>query len=273
MSEQLTATQRVLSGAAVALALAGCSEKQTNAEPVVPDATPTESAPAQAGDQIGYDVSFPQCDTKLSEDQPFGIVGLNGTLANNFNDCFEEQITWAKDSTGDTSQPAAATYVHIGNPGSKLASKWPQEGSNRYGTCEGDDSLACDYEYGAMLAEQDIKVAAQQDADKLPVWLDVEPNYSWFFNDKPRNVAAMEGMTQAFEANGMPVGIYSSADIWQQVAGDIPADSELRGLPNWVLGAGDLEDARANCKTAGFTGEVVLAQIADNVQIDKDLIC
>jgi hypothetical protein len=261
-NEQLKFKKAALSATALAFVLTACADKQSEAQTPQPE----------VANARGYDVSFPQCDGELPNDQAFGIVGLNGTLANNFNDCFEEQIAWAKTSSGESSQPAVAIYVHIGNPGSKAASHWPQEGSNRYGICNGGDTLACDYEYGANLARADIQEAAGYGAATLMTWLDVEPNYSWQ-KDTTRNVAAMEGMVNAFENAGAPVGIYSNADIWQQLAGAVPDSSELSGLPNWVLGAGSLEEAKANCRTAGFTGEVVLAQIADNVQIDRDITC
>lgn len=274
-AEHVSKTRKVLSAGSLAFVLAACSSEsgQADKQPE-PDANSTTSDTA-AAKTIGYDVSFPQGERKdtLPTGQAFGIVGLNGTLANNFNSYFKEQIEWAKQSTGITDQPPAAIYVHVGNPGSKQASVWPETGQNRYGICEGDDSLACDYAYGSYLAEQDIQFASKYQADQLMTWLDVEPNYSWQ-KDTKRNVATMEGMTHTFQEHGTEVGIYSSADIWQQLTGDsVTSDSELQGLPNWVLGASNMQEAQANCGRDGWTGRIVLAQIADNVQIDRDIAC
>ncbi len=262
MSEKLNRSQKALSAAAVGLVMSACSTAHTTAEK--PHPSPTEATQAPG---IGYDVSFPQCNQSLPEQASVAIVGLNGTLANNFNDCFADQLSWAE-RTGDTAQ----LYVHIGDPGSQQASSWPTEGSNKYGTCNGGDSLACDYAYGSMLAAQDMTYASQYNADSLMTWLDVEPNYSWQ-SDTSRNRAAMEGMVHTFNEHGVKTGIYSSAPIWNQLAGSVPSDSELSGLPNWVLGAGTETEAQQNCQTAGFTGSVVLAQVADNVGIDRDIIC
>jgi hypothetical protein len=50
----------------------------------------------------GYDVSYPQCDGALPADQAFGIVAVNGGLANTTNPCLDDEISWAVDSAGST---------------------------------------------------------------------------------------------------------------------------------------------------------------------------
>ena len=265
MAEKLTATKRMFTGGVLVLALAACGEKQTDAD--APQAAAGMLPDTVKSGQVGYDVSWPQGDSGLRppKNAAFVIVGLNHDVANDWNQHFGKQ-----------SADAAGMYVHTANAGSKQASKWPDSGKNRYGTCEGDDNLACDYEYGRMLAEGDLKQAAKYGADSLPVWLDVEvENYSW--QKKPaRNRAALEGMVKVFTDNGNPVGIYSDAESMRHIAGKIPSDSELSGLPNWILGAGvdTKEKAQAHCDSAGFTGQVVLAQMAgDKFPIDRNLAC
>jgi hypothetical protein len=267
---ELLSTRKMLSGAALSLVLAGCAENSTPAD---------QSTPEHTGDQIGYDVSWPQGDRGLTppKDALFTIVGLNHDIANDWNPYFGDQFAQAQNGEGAGDIPAASIYVHTANPGSKVASKWPDSGKNRYGTCQGDDSLACDYEYGKLLATGDLTEGAKYDAQDAMVWLDIEKeNYSWQTGPKgpDRNRAALEGMVKAFRDHGNDVGLYSSAAAMQEIAGELPADSELNGLPNWVLGAGNLTEARANCRSAGFGGQVVLAQLAgDKYPIDRNLVC
>lgn len=85
----------------------------------------------------------------------------------------------------------------------------------------------------------------------------------------------MEGMTAAFEDAGDKVGIYSSPTQWQSIAGAVPENSNLRGLPDWELGADTIAGAEADCKEPSFTdGRIVLAQAAAPAgSIDIDVGC
>lgn len=270
MAESLLTPRKLLAGAALSLVLAGCAEKPAPADQPAPDHT---------GDRLGYDVSWPQGDKGLTppKDALFTIVGLNHDVANDWNSYFGDQFAQAQSGEGAGAIPGASFYVHTANPGRKAASKWPDSGENRYGTCQGGDSLACDYEYGKLLALGDVAEAAKYGAQDAMVWLDIEKeNYSWQTGPRgpARNRAALEGMVKAFTDHGNDVGLYSSADAMQQIAGELPADSELTGLPNWVLGSGNLAAARAHCRSAGFGGRVVLAQLAgDNYPMDRNLVC
>lgn len=266
-SEQLSASKKMLSSAAIALVLTGCTEKQTDAEAPTPGGQAAIMPTSVKSGQLGYDVSWPQGDQGLKPPQtaPFVIVGLNHDVANDWNEYFAEQ------SVG-----AIATYVHTANPGREQARTWPTSGRNRYGSCAGDDSLACDYEYGRTLAEDDLAHAAKYNAETRPFWLDVEvENYSWQ-NELARNRVALEGMVKAFTDHGNAVGIYSDTQSFARIAGELPPNSELQGLPNWILGAGVHTEAAAqeNCQAPGFTGEVVLAQMAgDAFPIDRNYVC
>ncbi|WP_337587578.1 hypothetical protein [Crystallibacter crystallopoietes] len=84
------------------------------------------AAPVRGGgdDLLGNDISWPQCNKALPEGQAFGIVGVNGGLANNTNPCFAEQLDWAEQSTGGTGQPLVALYVNTANPG-HAGTWWP----------------------------------------------------------------------------------------------------------------------------------------------------
>ena len=48
----------------------------------------------------GYDASFPQCSGSYPSNPLFGIVGVNGGLANNVNRCLSGELHWARDAPG-----------------------------------------------------------------------------------------------------------------------------------------------------------------------------
>jgi hypothetical protein len=134
---------------------------------------------------IGNDISFPQCGHAFPSRQAFGIVGVNGGLANNANPCLgpyqgggaaTSELFWAAtSSSGTTSQPKAGLYVNTGDPGNanngKPVADWPKSGTTPYGDCMqtviatstgvaivGANTPACAYEYGHERATQDAQV-------------------------------------------------------------------------------------------------------------------
>src|SRR5207248_11370792 len=48
----------------------------------------------------GYDASYPQCSGSYPSNPLFGIVGVNGGLANNANRCLSGELRWARGSPG-----------------------------------------------------------------------------------------------------------------------------------------------------------------------------
>ena len=67
----------------------------------------------------GYDASFPQCSGSYPSNPLFGIVGVNGGLANNANRCISGELHWARDTPGQKrpTQPPLSLYIDTGNPG------------------------------------------------------------------------------------------------------------------------------------------------------------
>lgn len=276
------ARRRVLAAmAGVALAVTACSSgTHAQAPKPRPSATRTRLAPssstAPTGGNHGYDVSYPQCDASLPTNATFGIVGLNKYIGTDFNTCFSKEIKWARKLPGAGQMPGFSVYVHIENPGAKLAKHWPNMGSTPHGTCHGETDPACSYEYGEDLAYGDLRQMTAAGAGRgLRIWEDVEEGYSWQNTNRTAdNVAAMEGMATAFEQAGDTVGIYSNAIPWDHIAGDVPASSNLHNLPVWVLGAENAADARQNCRSNRFAGKVIIAQLAgDRYSIDEDVLC
>ncbi len=166
----------------------------------------------------GNDVSYPQYGSSLPSAPAFGIVGVNGGLANNLNPCFG---TWASypnysqselycalaSATGSTSQPKALLYVNTGDPGNVYSGSpiadWPTSGSTPYGACVtttvvlssgsytvGENSDPCAWQYGYDRACQDVTwlaeaasaLNAQQSA--LPVSGSAS-SYPWWLDVEP----------------------------------------------------------------------------------------
>jgi hypothetical protein len=223
---------------------------------------------------IGYDVSYPQCGRSLPSQAAFGVVGLNGTLAKNFNPCFQTEARWTEHATNSTDMPKLSIYVHVANPGS-TAPNWPTTGINSDGICTGGNTTSCSYQYGEILAKDDIAHLAAEEVNSYPmVFMDVEDNYSWQTIDLNNNTAVMEGMTATFKAAGDTVGIYSDTKQWMEIVGNLTKSSSLNGLPDWVLGGYSLATAQHNCTSHSFTGTVILTQLAGpNYPVDEDFSC
>lgn len=113
---------------ALAPGLAACGGAKTTTAEVPHSTVPAATATATPNKpKLGYDVSYPQGGTTLPKTRAFGIVGLNGTLANNANPYFTSEFSWAEGSIGGTSQPKASVYVHVADPGNTVPD-WPESG-------------------------------------------------------------------------------------------------------------------------------------------------
>jgi hypothetical protein len=167
----------------------------------------------------GNDLSYPQCGTTFPVSPAFGIVGVNGGLANDLNPCLgtsgtylQSELYWANAATtGATSQPKASLYLNTADPGNIYSSlpigDWPTSGSTPDGDCTtttvttgkgtftvGANSTACAWQYGYSKAAQDVTwlsaaasaitsqsppVSAPAAASAYPWWLDVETDNTW----------------------------------------------------------------------------------------------
>ncbi|MGB8020021.1 MAG: hypothetical protein WCF04_02205 [Candidatus Nanopelagicales bacterium] len=255
-----------------------------------PTAAPTAPAPALPT-PVGYDVSWPQCGKLLPSGQAFGIVGVNGGLANNTNPCLATQLTWANASSGQSSQPRAALYANTANPGRDLASWWPTTNeypvgspiANPYGTCTGADGAACAFVYGYAKAYDNATIRGVSNPASFIWWLDVETENSWT-GDKAANRAVIEGMTHYYRdvLHAAGVGIYSTGYQWTKIMGNLgpvtsgssPAGpSNLNGLPSWIAGATTLEGAQANCRATPLTGGRVTVTQYLKDDLDHNYAC
>lgn len=230
----------------------------------------------------GNDVSYPQCNKPLPKGQLFGIVGVNGGLANDTNPCFDAELTWAEASVGGTNQGKAALYVNTANPGNLGVADWPTNNvdpithsvdSDPYGTCTGNDDRTCAYQYGWNMAELDAQTRIGKNTpSSFKWWLDVETVNSWETNTI-NNTADLEGMVTYFEGAGGSVGLYSTATQWNQIIGSVSSTSNLYGLDSWIPGSSDLSSAENACSQKGLTGgKTTVTQYVAN-RFDYDYSC
>ncbi len=186
---------------------------------VVALALPASAATPGGAVTTGNDISFPQSASTFPSGQAFGIVGVNGGLAETLNPCFgadpsytDSELYWAvSSSTGAANQPKASLYVNTGDPGNvannQPVTDWPSSGNTPYGACTtttvtigstgdlvGADSTACAWMYGAQAANEAASWLASEAASDnngsppvsvptgpgaYPWWLDVETGNSW----------------------------------------------------------------------------------------------
>src|SRR5258708_3621786 len=99
------------------------------------------SAGPAATSTVGHDISYPQCGKTFPSKPAFGIVGVNGGLANDLNPCLgptsaypsykQSELYWAVSAaTGSTTQPKASLYLNTADPGNlyngKPIADWPK---------------------------------------------------------------------------------------------------------------------------------------------------
>jgi hypothetical protein len=233
---------------------------------------------------IGYDASYPQCSGSYPSNPLFGIVGVNGGLANNANPCVGGELHWALGTPGQNhpKQPPLSLYIDTGNPGAHHVADWPSGGTTRlYASCNGKLTNACSYLYGEQRAAHSYRLVAAEDpvgAKTAPWWLDVELAASWA-GTYQLNIAALQGFIAGLQNAGVtgPIGIYSTAAQWREITGLTAQTTRAafgRRLPDWVAGTrATLAEGRTNCTNGGFTGAApTLAQYRIG-PLDADLRC
>ncbi|HEX4034430.1 MAG TPA: hypothetical protein VHX66_08310 [Solirubrobacteraceae bacterium] len=232
----------------------------------------------------GYDVSYPQCSGSYPSNPLFGIVGVNGGLANKANPCVSGELQWARDAPTPKrpKQPPLSLYIDTGNPGGHHVADWPNAGTaSDYGACNGLLTNSCSYIYGEQRATHSLHVVAALDpvaARTAPWWLDVELMASWA-GTYELNIAALQGFIAGLRNAGAAgaIGIYSTTAQWKEITGltaQTTATAFDGPLPDWVAGTdATLAQARQNCASGGFTGVAPsLAQYRTG-SLDADLRC
>ena len=200
-------------------------------------------APAARISGVGFDISYPQCRSTWPSGAAFGIVGLNGGAPLLSNRCFADQLAWARRTR------AYAVYVNTAYTGV-------------------GDPVA----YGRRLAEDAIRRERAAGVSGIGMWwLDVELANPW--KGTPReNATVLDSMAARLQQAGVRVGIYSSPDMWFEIAGIW----EPR-LPVWnAIGTGTQAQAAATCEES-FAGSAsaIVQWVAkrDGVDVDHNLVC
>ena len=229
----------------------------------------------------GFDISYPQCGGSYPSGAAFGIVGVNGGLANDANGCLSSELAWAGATPGLTSppQPKTSLYINTADPGNGVAD-WPRSGSTTaYGPCDGSWSQACSYIYGQQRASYSYGLAPSSLASSAPWWLDIETANSWATaangsNWAPLNVATIQGFIAGLQGKGAngAIGFYSTASQWQSITGQNATNSSFPTAHDWVAGAGSLSEAQTNCSASFSGGRVALAQFPSG-GFDGDYAC
>ncbi len=235
---------------------------------------------------LGYDVSFPQCNTPLPPTPGFGVVGVNNGYPFSINPCLNTELQWAMSSAGGKPQ----FYANTANPGPSSNADWPK-GQQTPDVCDGTDSTGCSYDYGwnaaqgsfenAVNAETAVGAASpQSSATSATWWLDVETGNSWESLGTTSPTATQLGNDQAdlqgelayFASVGVAnVGVYSTGYQFGQIVGT--PGTVFPAIPVWLPGYATQAAAQAACANTSFTGgRVTMIQYALN-GLDGDYLC
>jgi hypothetical protein len=247
-------------------------------------AATTGVAAAATDPNVGFDISYPQCNGSFPGPGAYGIVGVNGGRAFSANPCLgtgdgASELSWAGMN--------AALYANTGDPGPALSSHWPN-GQTTPKQCNtasnpGSDTPECHYDYGWNAAADSYRDAvnayvslgwAPAGSATTPVanewWLDVETANSWT-SSTSLNVQALQGEADYLTAAGaLRVGFYAGSSPWQSITGNTKVFS---AYPSWVPGAGTVSDAQSKCGGFGASGgPVALSQYLSG-SFDGDYRC
>ena len=208
-----------------------------------PKLAPWPAVPAASVPPLGYDVSHPQCKKALPTDGGFAIVGITGGHPFSSNKCVGDQLKWAVTKSGH------AVYVNSAFPGSG--------DPVAYGTSIADDAVTREH--------------AQSSRGTAVWWLDVETANTWAGTTQ-QNASVIDAMASRLQQLGVRVGIYSTPQMWAEIAGDWSP-----GLPIWyATGPGTVDTATAACAKsfAGSPAAVVQwVQKTKQGELDHNMVC
>ena len=214
--------------------------------PLLPGAPEPTAAPRARPATLtgtGFDISYPQCLSAFPSNAAFGIVGVNGGAPRTSNRCLAEQAAWAK-GLGAYAVYVNTSYSGVGDPVA-------------YGRALIDDAIA-------------RKQSVVRGGTSM-WWLDVEITNTWR-GTQQENATVLAAMAARLQELKVRVGIYSSPQQWQTIAGDWAP-----GLPVWnATGPGTRQAATRACSEsfAGSTTAIVQwVQRADGRRLDHNVIC
>lgn len=192
----------------------------------------------------GIDVSWPQCGQPLpAVADGFAVVGVNGGRPMTANPCLRGQLDALRGHL------PVAFYLNLSAPPA------------------GMDPVA----YGTKIADDGLARIARTGARSPVVWLDVEVLNAW--RDPATNLAVINAALRRLRAHGLVGGIYSSAPMWQQIAGDASVH-----VPVWLAITGsEVPTLRHACAVGlgGATATMVqyVAVTPSRQLVDADVLC
>ena len=223
---------------------------------------------------LGGDMSWPQCPpgTGIAQKQGQGspyplstakyvVLGLTNGPGFTPNPCLADQLAFVEQRGLQ-----GAAYSVISYPGSRTLARVGSRGPYDAGTGLGRLRNA-----GYSQALYNIATMKRVGLRTPIVWLDVEPVPDFDWPDDPAaNAAVVVGATRGYRDHGYPVGVYSTASLWQRVVGDLRL-----GLPEWrAAGETSRAEARRRCGSSRMfqSGPAVLSQWVEAGR-DQDITC
>jgi LysM repeat protein len=213
-----------------------------------------QSNPYRSG-AIGYDVSYPNCDTRVPESSTFAVIGLNLGRPFTANPCFTRE--W------DAARQPRSVYVNTAYSPALFRHVTPTcAAAGRSQPFRPAAQRA--YAVGCSEAAADLQLLAA--TPPAAIWLDVEPGNTWS-SRRSLNAATIKGVLERLLGQvGHPaVGVYSNAAFWRSIVGRWSSLS----VPEWVAtGAPD----PPGCPAGFAAGPVWLSQTTDG-RLDTDTAC
>lgn len=197
----------------------------------------------------GIDVSFPNCEVRLTGREGFAVVGVNGGRPFSFNPCLRGEYSHYAHST------KSAVYVNTGYE--------PIYGRYVTAACEKTRSRGIAYAVGCSEADASVRHLARLGLPQPRVWwLDVEPSNVWSAR-RAVNTSVLRGMMDYLEKSATTsiVGIYSMSPWWHEIT-----TNWRTSAPEWIPKTG------ARCPAAFSAGPVWLTQTGSS-RLDLDIAC
>jgi len=208
---------------------------------------------------IGFDVSWPQCNTRVpAPPYGFAVVGLNDGDLFSANPCLRGQWDWAR-----TFGSFGAVYVNTDAPAT--AAEFAQFARGVVANCGPNTGCTLD-RWGRAGARDALTTAAAAGVDAPFWWLDVETGNEWL-PDPAANAVVLRAMIDELSHAGKHVGIYSTTRMWSIIAG-----AYAPHLPVWVPGAPP-QDAQGYCAGHGFGGGPTWMVQTGDGEFDVDVLC
>jgi hypothetical protein len=224
-----------------------------------------------------YDVSYPQCGSKLPAGGSVAVVGVTDGLPWSTNPCLSSEYKWASGKP----QPAAF-YMNTANP-ETASTHWAARAGSGPRTCSDLNDPAnvnCAYNYGWNSAIDAVQRAGAATSTATATghawWLDVEIGNSWN-GSTAANSSDLQASIDYLHSKKVPaVGIYSTSYQWGQITGgyQVGTSGTQPAPANWLAGASSSQAASGWCKpTYSFSGGRVTMVQYPSGNFDGDYLC